>query len=243
MNNLWKYVIIASAVVISAVVLATAYTHRYNVRSGTISVTGLGETEFSSDLIVIEGEITVERDNMQSAYEAIESQRTEVIEFLTKRGVKSEFISFNMPSVDKLTRSEYIDGNYIGEYFAGYQIRQSFSIESKDIETVEAAARELPSLLINDINIEVDDPLYYYSELDALKHDLIAAAAADARARAEKIAVSSGAELGDLYSSYSGVFQITSPTGDEEYSWGGSFNLTSREKKARVTVHAEFKIE
>ena len=67
MNNLWKYVIIASAVVISAVVLATAYTHRYNVRSGTISVTGLGETEFSSDLIVIEGEITVERDNMQSA--------------------------------------------------------------------------------------------------------------------------------------------------------------------------------
>ena len=180
---------------------------------------------------------------MQSAYEAIESQRTEVIEFLTERGVKREFISFNMPSVDKLTRSEYIDGNYIGEYFAGYQIRQSFSIESKDIETVEAAARELPSLLINDINIEVDDPLYYYSELDALKHDLIAAAAADARARAEKIAVSSGAELGDLYSSYSGVFQITSPTGDEEYSWGGSFNLTSREKKARVTVHAEFKIE
>lgn len=243
MNNLWKYVIIASAVVLSAVVLASAYTHRYNIRSGTISVTGLGETEFLSDIIVIDGEIRVERDAKFEAYEDIESQRNNVITFLTGHGVKAEEISFRMPSLDKLTRLVYEDGNYVGEYLAGYQISQSFTIESRNVDTVEAAARELPSLLADDITIEVDDPLYYYSGLDAVKHDLIAAAAADARARAEKIASNSNAELGDLYNSRTGVFQITSPTGDEEYSWGGSFNLTSREKKARITVHAEYKIK
>ena len=75
-----------------------------------------------------------------------------------------------------------------------------------------------------------------------MKHDLIAAAAADARERALKIATSSEAELGELYSSSAGVFQITSATGNEEYSWGGSFNLSSRDKKARITIHANYKI-
>ncbi len=243
MNNLWKYVIISSAVVISAVVLAAAYTNRYNAQSGTISVTGLGETEFTSDLIVIEGSIKAECYEVTEAYANIEHQRKTVTAFLTERGVKAENITFHMPSVNELSRSAYEEGRYVGEYFAGYRISQSFSIESKDVDIVETAARELPSLLTEKINIEVDEPLYYYSELDNVKHDLISAAAADARLRAQRIASSSNAELGDLHRSNSGVFQITSTTGNEEYSWGGSFNLTSRDKKARVTVHAEYKIK
>ncbi len=242
MKNLWKYVIIASAVVISAVVLAAAYTQRYNTQRGTISVTGLGETEFTSDLIVIEGSIKAEFIEVNEAYADIERQRKAVTSFLTERGVKADNISFHMPSVDELSRSVYEDGHYVGEHFAGYRIYQSFSIESKDVDIVETAARELPSLLTEGVNIEVDEPLYYYSQLDAVKHDLIAAAAADARERALKIATSSEAELGELYSSSAGVFQITSATGNEEYSWGGSFNLSSRDKKASITIHANYKI-
>ena len=60
MNNLWKYIIISSAIVLSAMVLAAAYTQRSRTATGTITVTGLGETEFTSDLIVIDGNIEVE---------------------------------------------------------------------------------------------------------------------------------------------------------------------------------------
>lgn len=243
MTNLWKYIIIASAVVLSSMVLAAAYTQRYRANTGTITVTGLGETEFTSDLIVINGNIEVENYDAAEGYRQLEQNRESVINFLTSKGVKSEAITFNMPTTYKLSQSLYEDGNYIGSRFAGYNLSQSFSIESSEVDTVEAAARELPSLLARGIAIEVNNPMYYYSGLESVKLDLLSAAAADAHERAKNIVENSGAELGNLTWSRAGVFQITAATGDEEFSAGGSFNLSSREKKARVTVRAEYKIK
>ena len=86
MNNLWKYIIIASAVVLSAMVLASAYTQRARSQTGTITVTGLGEREFSSDIIVING--TIETENMDAAegYRELEKSRSAVLNLLTKNG-------------------------------------------------------------------------------------------------------------------------------------------------------------
>ena len=243
MNNLWKYIIIASAVVLSAMVLAAAYTQRSRAMTGTIAVTGLGETEFTSDIIVINGSIETENYDAAEGYRKLEQNRNDVISFLVAKGVDVEAINFTMPSTYKLSESVYEDGNYIGSRFAGYNLSQSFSIESNNVEAVENAARELPSLLAKGISIEVYNPQYYFSNLESVKLDLIAAAAADARERALKIAENSDAELGNLATSRAGVFQITAATGDEEFSAGGSFNLSSRDKKARVTVRAEYKIK
>ena len=243
MNNLWKYIIIASAVVLSAMVLASAYTQRTRSQTGTITVTGLGEREFSSDIIVING--TIETENMDAAegYRELEKSRSAVLNLLTKNGVAEETITFHMPSTYKLSESVYQNGDYIGSRFAGYRLSQSFTVESNDVAAVENAARELPSLLAHGISIEVNNPEYYYSNLESVKLDLISAAAADAHERAKNIAENSGAELGNLAMSRAGVFQITAATGDEEFSAGGSFNISSRDKKARVTVRAEYKIK
>ena len=243
MNNLWKYIIIASAVVLSSIVLSAAYTQRYRSNTGTITVTGLGETQFTSDFIVIDGRIEVENYDAAEGYRTLEQSRESVITFLTSKGVARENITFDMPNTYKLSESVYENGNYIGSRFAGFNLSQSFTIESRDVDTVEAAARELPSLLARGISIEVDNPMYYYSGLESVKLDLLAAAAADANERAKKIVENSDAELGDLIWSRAGVFQITAATGDEEFSAGGNFNLSSREKKARVTVRSEYKIK
>ncbi|MBQ8204630.1 MAG: SIMPL domain-containing protein [Alistipes sp.] len=243
MNNLWKYIIMATAVVLASIVLATAYTQRYRSMTGTITVTGLGETEFMSDMIVIEGSIENENYDAAEGYRGLEEARNRVINFLVSKGVAREAITFNMPYTYELTTSIYEDGNYVGSRFTGYNLTQSFTIESTDVDAVESAARELPSLLAQGIDISVQNPMYYYSKLESVKHNLIAAAAADAHERATQIAINSGAELGNLSMSRAGVFQITAATGDEEFSAGGSFNLSSREKKARVTVRAEYKIK
>lgn len=243
MGNLWKYIIIASSVVLSSIVLSAAVTQRYRSNNGTITVTGLGETEFTSDFITIEGNIEVENYDAAEGYRSLEQSRESVINFLTSKGVVREAISFDMPSSYKLSESVYENGDYIGSRFAGYKLTQSFNIESSEVDTVEAAARELPSLLARGINIEVNNPMYYYTKLEDVKLNLLAEAAADARERAKKIAENSEAELGDLAMSRAGVFQITAATGDEEFLAGGSFNLSSRDKKARVTVRAEYKIK
>ena len=243
MNNLWKYIIIATSVVLAAIVLSTAYTQRYRSMTGTITVTGLGETEFTSDLIVINGRVEVENYDAAEGYNNLEASRNRVVDFLVSKGVHREAISFDMPYTSELSTSVYEDGNYMGSRFAGYELSQSFSIESTDVDAVESAARALPSLIGEGIDITVYNPMYYYSKLESVKLDLLAAAAADARERALQIATNSGAALGNLAMSRAGVFQITAATGDEEFSAGGSFNLSSREKKARVTVRAEYKIK
>ena len=243
MDKLWKYIIFASAIVLAAIVLSAAVTQRYRINNGTIAVTGLGETEFTSDLIVIEGKIEAEKYDAAVAYHNLEEHRNRIVEFLTSKGVTKEAISFDMPYTSELTRSIYENGDYVGQQFAGYNIEQSFTIESNDVDTTEDAARELPSLIAEGLKIRVYNPMYYYSGLEDVKLSLLAAAAADARERAQNIAESSEAMLGELKMSRAGVFQITAATGDEEFSAGGSFNLSSREKKARVTVRSEFKIK
>ena len=230
-------------ILLAAIVVAAAYTEGHKPAMGTITVTGLGETEFTSDLIVIEGTVAAEDYDAAEAYRTLEQSRESVINFLTSKGVKREEISFNMPSTYKMSESVYENGDYIGSRFSGYNLSQSFTIESSDVDVAEAAARELPSLLARGITIEVYNPLYYYSGLESVKLDLLAAAASDAHERAKNIVENSDAELGNLIMSRAGVFQITAATGDEEFSAGGSFNLSSREKKARVTVRAEYKIK
>lgn len=241
MDNLWKYIICSSAVVLAAMVLAAAYTTKSRGQ-GTITVTGLAETEFTSDMVVINGDITIRSENAAAGYIELEKQSKQVCEFLIEKGVKAESISFAMPAAREVFSNVYEDGDYRGERFAGYVLRQSFSIESMEIDSVEVAARALPSLMAEGVMVSVDEPLYYYTQLDGVKHDLIGAAAKDARERAEIIATNSQTRLGELSNSRAGVFQITSATGNEAFSAGGSFNLSSREKKARVTVRAEYKI-
>ena len=242
MNNLWKYIIIGVSVVLSAMVLAAAYTSKSR-NAGTISVVGLGETEFVSDLIVINGRVEVANENAAQGYAELEAKSKRIVEFLISKGVSSESISFAMPSISENYEEVYSEGFYVGRRQNGYSFSQMFSIESKDVDKVEAAARELPSLMTEGVMVNVYEPMYYFTELDNVKHNLIAAAAEDARMRAELIATNSNARLGQLASSRAGVFQITAATGDEEFSAGGSFNLSSREKKARVTVRAEYKIK
>lgn len=89
MKTYWKYLFAAAVVIASAAILARAYTYRYRT-AGTISVTGLGETEFASDLIVLRGSIDVENYDAAEAYRSIERDKRRVEEFLTSRGIAAE---------------------------------------------------------------------------------------------------------------------------------------------------------
>ena len=77
----------AMSFVIAAIVVAAAYTEGHKPVQGTITVTGLGETEFTSDLIVIQGEIEAENYDAAEAYRTLEQSREKMVAFLTYKGV------------------------------------------------------------------------------------------------------------------------------------------------------------
>ena len=238
-----KYVIIGVAIVVSAWFLGRAYTYKYRSQD-TIVVTGLGEMEFSSDLIVWDGEIVFETQDVASGYAQLERNKQKVQEFISSRGVASDEIVFKFVNVYKQTEPVYnANGNYAGQRFTGYRLSQGFSVESKDVDKVENISREISSLIAPGVSIEAYSPSYYYTKLDDVKLSLIEQASADARMRAEKIADNAGTSIGRVASAKMGVFQITGANSNEEFSAGGSFNTSSRQKKARITMRIEYRVK
>ena len=87
-------------------------------------------------------------------------------------------------------------------------------------------------------------PEYYYSDLDALKLDLIDKASVNAKERIDIVAKNSGAKLGKLKNSNLGVFQITAKnSGTSSYSYDGAFDTSSRYKTATITVRLEYDLK
>ncbi|MBP3601653.1 MAG: SIMPL domain-containing protein, partial [Alistipes sp.] len=80
-----KYLIIGVAIIASAWLLGRAYTYKFRAQD-TIVVTGLGETEFASDLIVWDGEIVYETLDVATGYAQLERNKQKVLDFITSRG-------------------------------------------------------------------------------------------------------------------------------------------------------------
>lgn len=108
---------------------------------------------------------------------------------------------------------------------------------------MESISREVSELINLGIELDSYAPEYYYTKLAELKLRMIAEATQDAKARAEQIAENAGARLGDLKKSEMGVFQIIAQNSSEEYSWGGSFNTSSKNKTATITMKLIYKIK
>ncbi len=73
--------------------------------------------------------------------------------------------------------------------------------------------------------------------------DLLARASADAKQRAQTIAKNAGNSLGNLRKATMGVFQITGKNSNEDYSYGGAFNTSSKIKTGSITIKMEFAAE
>ncbi|MDG1278887.1 MAG: SIMPL domain-containing protein [Algoriphagus sp.] len=236
-------ILFALAIVIASFILGNAVINR-NRPQGTINVTGLGESNFTSDLIVWEGNFSRESRDLKIAYADLESDKNAVMAYLKSKGIPEDQLIFNAVSTNPQYQQNYSnDGRYLGQTFTGYQLNQSLKIESKEVEKVEKISREITELLNQGITFYSQNPRYYYTELESLKLEMIAKATEDATIRAERIAENSKGSLGDLISANMGIFQITGQNSGEDYSWGGTFNTADKNKTASITMKLIFEVD
>ncbi|MFT5885308.1 MAG: hypothetical protein ACI9IP_001768 [Arcticibacterium sp.] len=229
-------IIFGLSIIIASIFLGKAYVDR-NKTAGEIQVTGLGNTDFSSDLVVWEGRFGAQNMNLKQAYKSLENTKATVNQYLSKKGLDEKELVFSAVKTTPQNKQIYSpNGNYIGQEFTGYELTQTVQIESKDVEKVEKISREITELLNQGVQLYSDAPRYYYTKLADLKIEMISKATEDARIRSEKIAEFSGGKLGELKSAKMGVFQITGQNSKEDYSWGGTFNTSSKEKTASITM-------
>lgn len=241
-RNIILMVIAAIGFVLGLGLLGNAIKNR-NKSENTISVTGLGTKQFTSDLITWSGSFSKNNFDLKLAYDGLLADKKVINDYLISKGIKQNEIIYSSVDIQKQFRN-YNDanGNSVQGEFSGYNLTQTVSIESKEVAKIESLSRNITEIINRGIEFTSSSPSYFYTKLTAVKQEMIATATKDARERAEKIAENSGSGLGSLKKATMGVIQITAPNSNEDYSYGGAFNTTSKEKVASITIKLEYEV-
>ena len=237
-----SFVIIGLAFIIGVWILAGAYKARSTAQN-TITVTGSAEKDFVSNLIVWNGYYSRKSMDLKSAYAQLKEDENAIKDYLRSKGVSDSNVVISSININK--EFEYrtdANGRSIQE-FSGYNLSQNVKVESLDIDKVERISREATELIQTGIEFNSSAPLFYYTKLTEIKMDLLAQASDDGKKRAEIIAKNAGSTLGKLKQANLGVFQITGKNSDEDYSYGGTFNTSSKNKTGSITIRMEFALD
>ena len=225
-----------------AFVFVGSYIYKSKKPAKTVSVVGLAEKDFTSDLIVWDLSFSAQDMNQKTAYAEIKKQSKIVKEYLADKGITTKESLFKALNTEK-EYDYYYDKEAERSFskFAGYKITQNVRVESQDVEKVEEAYLEISELLDKNVDVYASSPDYYYTKLSDLKIEMLAEASEDAKTRAETIVKNAGGKIKGLQSANMGVFQITAPnSSDEDYSWGGTFNTSSKAKRASINMRLTY---
>ncbi len=241
-KNIIAITVASLGFIIGLGILGSAIKNR-NKSENTISVTGLGTNKFTSDLIAWSGNFSRNSFELKSAYDELANDKKVIENYLVSRGITKDEIIFSAVDIQKLYNYGSDSNGRSTQTFAGYQLSQSVSIDSKEVSKIENLSRNITEIINLGIEFTSSPPNYFYTKLADVKHQMIADATKDARQRAEKIAENAGSKLGKLKKATMGITQITAPNSTEEYSYGGTFNTSSKDKEASITIKLEYQVD
>ncbi|HBA69096.1 MAG TPA: SIMPL domain-containing protein [Lachnospiraceae bacterium] len=245
----YKGIIIACIAGICAIICVTIMTgnlvsYKKTSGGGGITATGSASCDFESDLIVWRGSFTAYGTTTQEAYKIIKRDAEVIRKYLLDNGVTEDEMIFGSVRISQRWESEYNEEGYeIGVYLVGYDLAQEIQVTSNDVDKVDAISRDITQLIESDVEFTSDAPEYYYTKLDELKLQLIEEATVNAKERIDIMAAGTGGETGKLLNANLGVFQITAQNTNSDYSYGGAFDTSSRNKTASITVRLNYSVE
>jgi hypothetical protein len=236
-------VIIGICAVIAFALVSNAYKYRSKTME-TIVVTGLAEKDFNSDLIVWSGTYARKSFDLKDAYSTLKNDENAIRNYLLKKGIAAGNMQFSSVMINKeFSQQTNANGQYMSQEFTGYNLMQTVTIESSEVDKVDKISREVAELIQSGIEFNSNPPMFYNTKLNEVKMELLGKASADARARAETIAKNAGSSLGELKKATMGVFQITGKNSNEAYSYGGAFNTSNKYKTGSITIKMEFEAD
>jgi len=209
----------------------------YKIRSvDYISTTGSAKKAVVSDKVKWTSSITrqVSVSKVKDGYAKMDIDLKEVKDFFTANGIPAENLS-----ISPVFMNEIWDNNNQTE--KKYNLVQNFEVQSSDVQKIDALAKNTNSLINKGVLFSTNSLEYYYSKLPAVRVKLLANAVADAKARAEQLAIAGGKKIGVLKSASSGVVQVIAPNSVDVSDYG-MYDTSKIEKEIMVTVKASFEI-
>ena len=236
---------LAAAAIVCTFILTRGFVEAKSSNRGGLSATGSASLDCEADLIGWRGTYSAYAETTGDAYAILNRDADKIRRYLDNKGIGSDDIVFSAIEINRRYNSNYNEeGNYVGDSFAGYELYQTVTVSSEDVDTVESVSRNITELIESGVEFTSNSPEYYYKDLDSLKLELVEAATENAKQRIDLMAQGSGCEVGKLISSNLGVFQITARnSSDDEYSAGGTYNTSSRQKTATITVKLNYAVK
>lgn len=203
--------------------------------AGGIKVKGTAVERVESDAMRWSASIQVNAPTIEQAVADIDKiAQTAKAEFKSAGAEKAEFSPVDVYPI-YIKDKNGCNTNRIESYNASLTVSAQPK-SRKQIAPFDAAAA---ALLKKGVPIFDARTVYFYSKLEDMKMRLLEKASKNARERAEKLVLGSGAQLGPVLSASQGIFQITAPLSTETSDWG-VYDTSSYEKEIKCVVTIEF---
>ncbi|HUJ10719.1 MAG TPA: SIMPL domain-containing protein [Verrucomicrobiae bacterium] len=233
-------VCIATATIVSSVILSQGFIHVMEMTRQQITVTGSANKQIDSDYVVWRGSFSIRDADLATGYKQLSADLDKVKEYLTSKGVKEDELTISQITIEQLYKKDE-HGNDTNE-FMDNRLTQLVEVRSEDVAKVTQISREITELINQGVQFNSGAPDYFYRQLDGLKVEMLARATENAKQRAENMARATGNKIGAIRSARMGVFQIT-PSTSTEVSDMGINDTSSPDKKVTAVVTASFAIE
>lgn len=181
-------------------------------RERTVEVKGLSEREVPADVVVWPVTFQVAANDLDEVFEKIEANAEVIRKFLTGYGIAREQISLSPPFVTDLYAQEWGDKQHIK---FRYTAAAALTVYSENVDAVREAMANVIELGKQGVPVGGHVPYmgpaenrFLFTQLSALKPEMIEEATKNARAVAEKFAADSGSRLGKIKSARQGQFSI-----------------------------------
>lgn len=173
-----------------------------------VSVRGLAEKEVSANKVtwpIVSKEVG---NDLPTIYGRLEETNRIILTFLKDNGISDQEISINAPQVLDLQADRYNSGDTPFRY----NVTNVIVVTSSQVEKINALVKRQVELLKQGVAIVAGDYQfqiqYEYTDLNAIKPDMIADATRNAREAAIKFADDSQSKLGKIKSASQGQFSI-----------------------------------
>lgn len=230
--------ILAVGVIVSVSIWAYVF---YQTKSfvNVLTVTGSTKKQVTSDSVKWVSSFTRRTDANSLKYgnDQMTNDLRLVKEFFKKNGIEEKDLVVSTVFMEQIY--DY-NQNYTGP--TRYNLRQTVEVQSGDVNKITQLAKNTNELINQGVIFSTQSLEYFYSKLAELRVDLLSDAVKDAKARADKLAESSGRKVDILKSASSGVVQVL-PLNSVAVADYGAYDTSTIEKEVMITVKASFSIK
>jgi uncharacterized protein len=166
----------------------------------SVEVRGLSERQVKADIAVWTVRHGANAASLTEAQAQVNRNSDVLRKFFAENGFKEEEVSVGDGSVWEDRRND-------GTVF--YNVDRAFIIRTKEIDKVQQANQKIYDLVNEGIVIRSATPRYSFTNLNAIKPDMIGEATKNAREAAARFAADSGSDVGAILSANQGLFSIS----------------------------------